>query len=101
MAETPEQSTSWGSMLAGLLIGTAVGVGVSLLYAPKPGKEMRDELSQRLDELKERIDETAREIAATAKTRLDEVRTDLAKAVDEARTTAAEHAGELSRRMES
>ncbi len=100
MTETPEQSTSISSILAGLLVGAAIGGAVSLLFAPKPGRETREELAQRLDELKECVDETTRQVTECVKERLDEVKADLAKAVEDARTVAAQHADELHRRRE-
>jgi len=100
MAETPERSDSWGSLAAGLLVGIAIGATLSLLYAPKPGKELRDDIVNKLDELKEYVDETTQQVTQAAKERLAEMRSDLATAVEGARVTAAEHAAELSRRVE-
>ena len=95
MYETPDAPTSLGSLVAGLLAGALIGAAVSLLFAPKPGREMRAELSTRLDELKERVDQTARELASAARTRLEETTADLSQAVDVARVSAAQHAAEL------
>ena len=38
--------------LKGVLHGAIIGGAVALLYAPKPGKEMRVELSDRLDQVR-------------------------------------------------
>lgn len=100
MAETPQQSDSGGGMLAGMIVGAMIGAALALLYTPKSGKAMRADLAQRLDEMRETVDQTTRSFAETAKERLDEMKKDLAVAVEGARVTAAEHAAELSRRVD-
>ena len=40
----------WGAFFAGLLLGAAGGALVALLTAPKPGREMRDELAEKARE---------------------------------------------------
>ncbi len=37
--------------IAALLGGTAIGAGLGILFAPKSGKETREELKQKMDEL--------------------------------------------------
>ena len=46
-----------GNFMGGLLLGTAIGVGVGLLYAPKPGAETREMLANRAEELGDRASE--------------------------------------------
>mgnify|MGYP001466656231 CR=1 FL=1 len=100
MADTPRQSDSLGSLTAGVLVGFAIGAALSLLYAPKPGKELRRDIVDKLDDLKDYVDHTAQQVAQSAQERLAEMKNDLAIAVEGARQTAAEHAAELSRRVE-
>ena len=100
MAETPRCSDSWSSMMAGFVFGAVIGAAVSLLYAPKSGKEMRADINKRLDEMREYVDQTTREITETIKERYAEMKADLEEAVEGARATAAEHAAELSRRVD-
>ena len=38
--------------LRGIVHGMIIGGAVALLYAPKPGREMREDLSQRLDQMR-------------------------------------------------
>ena len=38
--------------LRGLVHGAIIGGAVALLYAPKPGRQLRDELSDRLDQVR-------------------------------------------------
>ena len=50
MAEERDSS----DVLFTLLIGTAVGVGLALLFAPRSGKETRAQLNDWLEELQEK-----------------------------------------------
>ncbi len=43
-------------LLAGLLVGTAIGIGLGLLYAPRTGADTRDMLRKRADEMKVRAE---------------------------------------------
>lgn len=38
--------------LRGLVHGAIIGGAVALLYAPKPGRQLRDDLSDRLDQVR-------------------------------------------------
>ena len=70
---------------------------MAVLYAPRSGKETREELLVRLDELKEGVDEMTRTLADSAKTRLAETRADLSQAMEATRVAAVERAAELRR----
>lgn len=78
------------SMLAGLAVGLAIGVAVSLLYAPKSGRETREELASCLQEMRDRLDETAKRVTEAAKARIAETGADLAQAIDAGRVAASE-----------
>ncbi|MCS6801173.1 MAG: YtxH domain-containing protein [Chloroflexota bacterium] len=41
----------------GFLLGTVVGVGLGLLYAPRPGRKTREALRERMDRFPEEFDE--------------------------------------------
>ena len=41
--------------LRGIVHGMIIGGAVALLYAPKPGREMREELSDRLDQVRGQV----------------------------------------------
>jgi gas vesicle protein len=53
-----ENGTDWGAMLAGAVIGFAVGGTLGILLAPKSGAETRADLNQRLDDLREKAEGT-------------------------------------------
>lgn len=99
MTKTPEESSSLGSLLAGVVIGAVIGATASLLYAPKSGKETREDLLERLDSLKTRIDETAHTLADATRVKMAETKADLAQAVDAGRAAAKTRAEELRRQV--
>jgi len=101
MTNTPEESTCWGSLLAGLVLGGLTGLACGLLFAPKAGHETRAELAERLDEVKARVDETTRTLAEATKSRLRDTGADLRQAVQGGVAAAKTRAEELRRQVES
>jgi gas vesicle protein len=62
-------SSTVGTALTFLLIGLGAGALIGLLYAPKPGKQMRKELRRKYEDARETLDdwtEQAREVAEDA-----------------------------------
>jgi gas vesicle protein len=58
-----------GTAVAFLLIGIGVGALIGMLYAPKPGKQIRKDLRRKLDDARETLDDwkdQAREVAEDA-----------------------------------
>ena len=51
------------SFTTGLIIGAAVGIVIGFLYAPRPGKETRELLKEKMEKAREK----AREAAEKAK----------------------------------
>lgn len=49
------------------VVGLAAGAGIALLLAPKSGREIRQDLSNRASELTSRIGSTANELASEAR----------------------------------
>src|SRR5271169_4443888 len=54
--EASEQG-SMGTALTFLLIGLGAGTLIGLLFAPKPGKQMRKELRRKYDDAREKLDD--------------------------------------------
>jgi hypothetical protein len=52
----------WGAFFLGLILGAIGGAIVALLTAPKPGSEIRRELSARADEMREELSARARDV---------------------------------------
>src|SRR3954453_993086 len=47
-----EREDGGGSFLMGLLAGTVLGAGLGMLFAPKPGSEIRTKLSEQAGKLR-------------------------------------------------
>lgn len=58
---------SFGSVfLAGLLMGTAVGAGLALLFAPKSGRELRQQLAESARRAREAYAQATEKVSETA-----------------------------------
>jgi gas vesicle protein len=67
------KSSGIGKWIAGIAIGSALGAGVALLYAPKSGRQMRQELKREADEIGSRASHMARETADEARRKAREM----------------------------
>jgi gas vesicle protein len=54
------------SFLVGLLAGTVVGAGLGLLFAPKPGSDLRQQLADQANTLRHQASEGYQRAADTA-----------------------------------
>jgi hypothetical protein len=65
-----ETKSSTGAMVAGTLgtfgLGLLVGAGIALLLAPKPGRQLREDLRDRMRRSSEDSDETAGAVGGRA-----------------------------------
>jgi gas vesicle protein len=82
--------------LKGLLFGGAIGAVAALLYAPKSGKETRDELKRRSLELRDDAEaklqlaqKKAEALLDDTKKQLDQLRKDAEEAVGDLKGTAS------------
>ena len=53
-----EREEGGGSFLMGLLAGTVLGAGLGMLFAPKPGSELRNQLSEQAGRLRSTATDT-------------------------------------------
>ena len=53
-----EREDGSGSFLMGLLAGTVLGAGLGMLFAPKPGSELRNQLGEQAERLRSTANET-------------------------------------------
>jgi gas vesicle protein len=74
-----------GSFLTGLLAGAAIGGIIALLYAPKSGKETREQLKKKFSELEkdlEDLKDRANQKTGRAKDDLAQKLADLEKEIE-------------------
>ena len=62
------EEQSGASFVLGMLTGAFVGAGVALLFAPKTGQEMRQQLGEQYRGLAERVGEQTQGLRETANT---------------------------------
>lgn len=72
---------NFGTFVWGLLLGAAA----ALLYAPKSGRETRDELSESFDRLRDEAETRARDLQDTMNATVDDVRHQFEDGLDAAR----------------
>jgi gas vesicle protein len=61
-----DQNQGGGSFLIGLLAGAALGAGLAMLFAPKAGSELRNQLSEQARALANQAQEGYRKVAENA-----------------------------------
>jgi gas vesicle protein len=85
-----EDSTGSGMFLLGALAGALVGAGVALLMAPKPGAEVRRDLSDGYSSVRDAAARRYRDIADRASARFEEASAKFEEKVDQykGRTTS-------------
>lgn len=88
--ENRQKRESAKKVLSGLAIGTAIGGVFGILFAPKAGKETRQEISGKVKETtaatKEKVKETVQEV----KDKVDELKDKRIAIVDKTADTAGE-----------
>jgi gas vesicle protein len=103
------------AFFTGLLAGAVIGSSLGLLFAPRKGSELREQVadsaasvgkavSKTVDELADRSREVytrARDVVSRAGDELDRVATDATKKMDKGLTVSADTAATKSRRVES
>ncbi|GMU85504.1 MAG: hypothetical protein AMXMBFR48_07460 [Ignavibacteriales bacterium] len=84
-------------LLIGFLTGAVVGGAVALLYAPKSGKELRNDLAGKADDILDEAEKMFNEgktrsekLVTDAKVKADELLVEAKKVLDDARGKASE-----------
>lgn len=67
-----EKGVSTGTVLVSFVAGAAIGAGLALLYAPKSGIEMRENLTDLAEDALDKIKEYTKEAQEKIKSALDE-----------------------------
>lgn len=70
MSEKCDVST--GTVLVSFIAGAAIGAAMALLYAPKSGREMREDILDLTEDAVDKIKEYAKEAQEKIKTAVDE-----------------------------
>src|ERR1700737_396270 len=70
--------------LRGIVHGAIIGGAVALLYAPKPGRQMREDLSERLDQMRGQVQPVLDQPQGVADSARPQVERGLSKAQQQA-----------------
>jgi gas vesicle protein len=84
------ESSGLAPFLIGVVTGGLVGAAFALLYAPKPGTDMRRDLRFRLDDMTDSINDLISRATGSVPEFVNESRDRAAKVVDDARTKASD-----------
>jgi gas vesicle protein len=87
-----EREDGGGSFLMGLLAGTVLGAGLGMLFAPKAGTDLRNQLTEQAGKLKTTANDTYQQASGRVSQIVDRGR----EAYDRARGSASEVASEVS-----
>jgi len=69
-----EREEGGGSFLMGLLAGTVLGAGLGMLFAPKAGAELRNQLNEQAGKLRSTANDTLSQVKSTANDTLNQVK---------------------------
>ena len=67
-----EKGISAGTVLVSFVAGAAIGAGLALLYAPKTGQEMREQIADLADDAIDKIKEYTKEAQDKIKCTIEE-----------------------------
>jgi gas vesicle protein len=96
MNENYEDRSGNGAFICGLLTGVTLGAGLAMLFAPKPGSELRRDLAAGASDLGQAAKDTWQDIATTATDAVQKGR----EVYDQARGTVQDVADSASRSMD-
>lgn len=81
----------------GIVAGVVVGAGVALLFAPKPGREMRHDLGEQMGSLGKKVADKYRDLAHKASAELENVESTVNRAADRVESTARQFGQDFGR----
>lgn len=103
-----EEGHYWGSIAAGIVIGALVGGALALLFAPKPGVEIRADLGEAVDDLKDKAEQVIDDLQASAsdlvthsREILDRTRDNLSRSVEAGKEAYVQKKEEMTSQLES
>lgn len=91
-----EESASSGMFLLGALAGALVGAGVALLMAPKPGAEVRRDLSDGYSSVRDAAARRYREMADRASAKFEEASAKFDEKVDQYKGRTSSTSGDAT-----
>lgn len=81
--ETQYETTDQSGFLVGLLLGTVLGAGTMMLFAPQSGQKTRSQIQRKGHDLREQTADTINEGVAQVRTEVEQVTTNMQKQAEE------------------
>jgi gas vesicle protein len=98
----------WASVVTGVVIGFAVGGALALLFAPKPGAQLRADLGDAVDDLKDKAEQiiddlqgSTSQIVARSKAVLEQTRENIVRSVEAGKEAYSQKKEEMTAQLES
>lgn len=95
-----EQGHMWAAAAAGIVIGVAVGGLLGLLFAPRPGRETREEIKDRAEQTLDELRDAAGELAERTRELADRTRENVAHSIEAGRDAYLRTRDELTARLD-
>src|SRR5262245_31831755 len=80
-----EREDGGGSFLMGLLAGTVLGAGLGMLFAPKTGSDLRNQISEQTGRLKSTANDAYSQVKSTANDAYSQASEKVSQIVDRGR----------------
>ena len=90
-----------GNTILALLTGTALGVGLGLLYAPQSGKKTRKQLRNEADHLQEDLNKKYKDTSSQLSDFTSEAKKNIEKKLDKTFSSASTKADVMLSKLES
>lgn len=95
-----DEGSAWASVATGAVIGFAIGGILGLLFAPKPGTELREDFKDKTEEALDRLQEATSELIARTQDLVEQTKENLAHSVEAGKHAYQEKRAELSAQLE-
>ena len=96
-----EDGSDFSAIAVGLVIGMAVGGIVGLLFAPKSGVQLREDLKDRTEETMDRLQEATSELVARSRELATQTKENLSHSVEAGRAAYTEKREELMSQLDA
>jgi gas vesicle protein len=91
------EGTVGAGFALGVVAGVVVGAGVALLFAPKPGRDLRHDLGESMNSLGRKVADKYRDLAHRAGAEMEKVESGLNRAADSVESGARNFGQDLRR----
>ncbi|WP_309686390.1 YtxH domain-containing protein [Armatimonas sp.] len=89
------------NIATGVVIGLAVGGILGLLFAPKPGAELREDLKDKTEEAMDRLQEATSDLVTRSKELAAQTKENLAHSVEAGKAAYSEKREELMAQLDA